>query len=470
MVAKKLTSNYISYIGLLIVSISAIIIVFILTAEWMGFEFNPYIGVVSFLVLPAIMAVGVILIPVGKAWERRRAGRPVGYIKIEIDLEQARTRRRILSFVAIGTAVFAFVGATVYQSVLFMDTTQFCGEVCHSVMEPELTSYRNSPHARVPCVECHIGEGANWYVKSKLSGLGQVVAVTFDTYDRPIPTPIENLRPARETCEQCHWPEKFHSSKLVVNSHFREDSANSMYKNVLLMKTGGGSAHEGGTEGIHWHMNIKNRIEYVAADKERDTILYIHMTDLEGRQTEFVYDNTEIPIDSLRKLPRRVMDCMDCHNRPSHTYEVPEVAVDLSLVTGEISTDLPYIKREGVRIITEPYESQEAAERDIRTKLRAFYHKEFPTLAASRAADIEKAADVLTKIYKRNVFPRMNIEWGTYPNFIGHTYSNGCFRCHDEEHTSPEGLTISQDCGACHTLLAWEEEDPKPVLEELPNR
>jgi YD repeat-containing protein len=300
--------------------------------------------------------------------------------------------------------------------------------------------------------------------------LGQVIAVTLNTYDRPIPTPIKNLRPARETCEHCHWPQKFHSSKLVVNSHFEEDSANSSFKNVLLMKTGGGSAHEGGTEGIHWHMNIKNKIEYVAADDERDTILYIHLTDLEGRQTEYVWDGVDRPIEELRKLPRRVMDCMDCHNRPSHTYEVPQVAVDEALVTGEISRDLPYVKREAVRIITEDYPSQADAERDIRTKLRAFYNDEYPSLAREHAMRIEKAADVLVEIYKRNVFPHMNIKWGTYPNFIGHTYSNGCFRCHDEEHSSPDGMTISQDCDACHNLLSYEEEDPEPVLEELPNR
>lgn len=470
MVSKRLTSNFISFSGLLLVSVSAIIILFILAAAWMGFEFNPYIGVAAFLILPGVMIVGFIMIPLGKAWERRRAGRPVGQIHIDIDLEQARTRRRILSLVVLATAIFAFVGATVYQSVLFMDTTEFCGEVCHSVMEPELTSYRHSPHARVPCVECHIGEGANWYVKSKLSGMGQVIAVTFDTYDRPIPTPVKNLRPARETCEHCHWPEKFHSYKLVVNSHFYEDSANTLYKNVLLMKTGGGSAKEGGTEGIHWHMNIKNKIEYVAADERRDTILYIHMTDLEGRQTEYVWDDAPYTIDSLRQMPRRVMDCMDCHNRPSHTYEVPEVAVDLALATGEIKSDLPYMRREAAKIITADFPTREAAARDIRTKLRAFYNKEYPDIATSRSDDIETAADVLVQIYDRNVFPQMNIKWGTYPNFIGHTYSIGCFRCHDEEHSSPEGLTISQECNTCHELLAFEEENPEPVLEKLPIR
>jgi hypothetical protein len=470
MVLKRLTSNFISFAGLLITSVSLVFIVLILIAAWLGFESNPYVGVVAFLILPGFALFGLVMMPLGKAWERRRAGHPMGLIRLEIDLEKPRTRRRIMTVVIVASVLFAVLGATTYQSVRFMDTTTFCGEVCHSVMQPELTSYRHSPHARVPCVECHIGEGADWYVKSKLSGIGQVIAVTFNTYDRPIPTPVQNLRPARETCEKCHWPEEFHSYKLVVKSHFQEDSANTLLKNVLLMKVGGGSAKSGGTEGIHWHMNIKNKIEYVALDRTRDTIGYVKMTDLEGRSTEFVAKDLPYTIDQLRAMPRRTMDCMDCHSRPSHVFEVPEVAVDEALVTTDLPTDLPFIRREGVRILKQDYPSRDDAVRDIRVALRSFYHDQYPELAVSQADKIDKAADQLGQIYLRNVFPEMKITWGTYRNFIGHTYTNGCFRCHDEEHVSPEGRTISQDCNACHEVLAFEEANPKPVLDSLPRR
>jgi len=473
-VLKRLTSNWISFVGLLVVCVSAVFILFILIAAWLGFESNPYIGVIAFLVLPAFIVFGIILIPLGKTWERRRlaraAGLPTGLIRFEINLDNARTRKRIIATVVVTAVAFAFLGATTYKSMQFMDTTTFCGEVCHSVMEPELTAYRHGPHARVACVECHIGEGADWYVKSKLSGLGQVIAVTLDTYERPILTPVRNLRPARETCEQCHWPEKFHSFKLVVKTHYQDDSANTALKNILLMKTGGGSPTLGGTAGIHWHMNIKNRVEYVALDYARDTIPYIKMTDLNGRQTEYVSKDSPHTIEELRTMPRRVMDCMDCHNRPAHTFEVPEVAVDGALVTGDLPSELPFLKREGTRILKEPYGSREDAARDIRVALRSFYRAQYPELASSQADMIERAADVLVGIFQRNIFPDMAITWGTYRNFIGHTYSNGCFRCHDENHESPEGLSISQDCGACHQLLAMDEANPTPVLEDLPRR
>jgi hypothetical protein len=470
MVWKRLTTNFVSFAGLLIASVSLVFIVLILIAAWLGFQSNPYVGVLAFLVFPAFVVLGLLLIPVGKALERRRAGQPMGVIRVDIDLEKGRTRRRIFTFVLVASVLFAVIGATTYQSVRFMDTTTFCGEVCHTVMEPELTSYRHSPHARVPCVECHIGEGADWYVKSKLSGLGQVIAVTLNTYERPIPTPVQNLRPARETCERCHWPEEFHSYKLVVKSHFQEDSANSMVKNVLLMKVGGGSARSGGTEGIHWHMNIKNRIEYVALDPQRDTIAYIHMTDLDGRSTEYVMQGVAQSIEELRSMPRRVMDCMDCHSRPSHVFEFPDVAVDEALVTTDLPQDLPFLRREAVRILTQEYPSRDAASRDIRVGLRHYYLVNYPEIADSQAEKIDRAADVLCEIYLRNIFPEMKITWGTYRNFIGHTHTNGCFRCHDEAHVSPEGLTIPQGCNTCHELLAFEEENPKPVLESLPRR
>jgi hypothetical protein len=236
------------------------------------------------------------------------------------------------------------------------------------------------------------------------------------------------------------------------------------------MKTGGGSPKLGGTAGIHWHMNIKNKVEYVALDAVRDTIPYIKMTDLDGRQTEYVSQDSPYRIEELRAMPRRVMDCMDCHNRPAHTFEVPEVAVDEALVTGDLPIELPYIRREGARILKQPYGSREDAARDIRVALRTFYRTGYPEIAAGKSEVIEKAADVLADIYLRNIFPDMGITWGTYRNFIGHTFSTGCFRCHDENHVSPEGLTISQDCGACHQLLAYEEENPQPVLEDLPKR
>lgn len=469
---SSLTSNFISFAGLLIFAVCLVLVVFVLVADWIGFEFNPYIGVVAFLILPMVATFGIILIPVGKAWERKRAaarGTAAGLIKVEIDLDKSSTRRRILMLTVTAALVLSFMAATAYESLMFMDTTTFCGEVCHSVMMPELTSYRRSPHARVRCVDCHIGEGADWFVRSKLSGTRQVFAVMLETYDRPIPTPVENLRPARETCEHCHWPEKFHGSKLVVNTHYTPDETNTPLKNVLLMKTGGGLPG-GAAEGIHWHTSFSHRVEYVAIDHQRDTIPYVRLVRSDSSEVEYIADDSPYSLEELRAMPRRTMDCMDCHNRPSHIFEVPEVAVDQAMTAGEIAADLPYIKRESVRLLTEPYPTREEAETRIKAGLTEFYRQNYADVAAERAVDVERAAATVADIYLRNIFPSMNITWGTYRTQIGHTYANGCFRCHDEAHTSKDGATISQDCGTCHELLAMEEENPAPTIENLPRR
>lgn len=469
---RSLTSNFISFAGLLIFAVCLVLVAFVLVADWIGFEFNPYIGVVAFLILPAVATFGIILIPVGKAWERKRAaarGGSSGLIKVEIDLDKASTRRRILMLTVTAAVVLSFMAATAYESLVFMDTTTFCGEVCHSVMMPELTSYRRSPHARVRCVDCHIGEGADWFVRSKLSGTRQVFAVMLETYERPIPTPVENLRPARETCEHCHWPEKFHGSKLVVNTHYTPDEANSPLKNVLLMKTGGGLPG-GEAEGIHWHTSFNHKVEYVALDHQRDTIPYVRLVHQDGTEVEYVADDSKHSIEELRAMPRRTMDCMDCHNRPSHIFEVPEVAVDQSITSGEIAADLPFVKRESVRLLTEPYPTREDAEAKIKAGLRDFYTQNYPDLASAKSPEIDRAAATVADIYLRNIFPSMKITWGTYRTQIGHTYANGCFRCHDDSHSAEDGRTISQDCGTCHEVLAMEEENPAPTIENLPKR
>jgi len=469
--ARSLISNPISFAGAMISCISLLIIVFILVADWIGFEWNPYVGVVTLLILPAITTFGIVLIPLGKAWERRRKGRPTGMISVNIDLDNASVRRRILVYTAIASVVLSFMSATAYEAIVFMDTTAFCGEVCHSVMEPELTSYRHGSHARVPCVECHIGEGADWFVQSKLSGVRQVFAVALNTYSTPIPAPVENLRPARETCEHCHWPEKFHGTQLVVNTRFEEDEANTPLYNVLMMKIGGGDLLTGEAEGIHWHTNSNFDIEYVALDDKRLKIPYVRMTGPDGGVTEFFAEDTDVPHDELRAMPRRLMDGMGAHNRPAHTFEVPTDAVDEAMVAGQIAKVLPYIKREAVSLLTAEYDSREEVEGAMRLQLRRFYEENYPEVAQSSEAEIDASAFALASIYRRNIFPHMNITWNTYENHIGHTFYTGCYRCHDDEHTTPDGdHSISQDCESCHALLAFEEEDPQPVLEDLPLR
>jgi hypothetical protein len=319
-------------------------------------------------------------------------------------------------------------------------------------MQPEFTAHGRSPHSRVSCVDCHIGPGADWFVKSKLSGAWQVVSVAFDLYPRPISTPVHDLRPARETCEQCHWPTKFVGDRLKIIEHHAEDEANTPNKTVLLLRIGGTRGDD--SHGIHWHVDPSHVIRY-RSDESRETIYEVEMT----------ADGAEVKRFLAPDAPDggtwRTMDCVDCHNRPTHIYGMPESEVDKALTTGRIAADLPYIRREGVAAIQGEFASHEEARQKIGDTIRAFYQKEYSDLATSRSDDIERAVTALGQIYSVNVFPSMNVEWGTYPNHIGHEAAPGCFRCHTDEHATESGEVISQDCDTCHELLAWEEENPE---------
>jgi hypothetical protein len=330
-------------------------------------------------------------------------------------------------------------------------------------MEPEHTSYQHSPHARVLCTECHIGSGAEWYVKSKLTGLYQVYAVVSGDYHLPIQTPVENLRPAQDTCEACHWPGKFSGSMVKEIMHFSPDQANTPMRYNLLLKVGGGEPEFGQGKGIHWHINQDVVVRYWARDRQRLDIPWVEVS-VKGEAPRVFkspdYTDGAPPEDEIR-----TMDCIDCHNRPSHIYREPQQELDQALLEGRIDRTLPYIKREGLRLLTEAkYESHEAARAGLAKDLKAFYAANYPDLADSPA--VEQAGKALGDAYAWNVFPKMKVTWNTYPNHIGHKQSPGCFRCHDNKHKTADGGKIGKKCSTCHEIVADEETDSK-LLQEL---
>lgn len=457
-----LTRNPISLFGAAVVTATGILIVTLFTLEVFGFQGGPYSGILAYLILPALFVAGLLLIPIGIFRQRRRdrqaAARGEAPPAFPVfDLNDARTRNRVLVF-AVLTAVNAVILTTAtYKGVETMDTTQFCGKTCHSVMQPEFTAFQRSPHANVRCVDCHIGPGAGWFVKSKLSGVGQVVAVATGHYPRPIPTPVHDLRPARETCQQCHWPSKFVGDRIKVIPGFGDDEANGEQKTVLLMRVGGKQGSS--SKGIHWHVDPGVSIRYLADDK-RETIYEIEMKNAQGEIRHYKKG------DAPKNAVWRVMDCVDCHNRPSHTFHVPVEEVDTAMADGRLPKDLPFLHRESIRLLKASYPSQDAARRGIAQGLQDFYTQQYPAVASAKSAAIRDSAAALGVIYSSNVFPSMKIGWGTYPNHIGHENSPGCFRCHDEEHKTADGRTISQDCSLCHGLLAVQEKDPA-ILKSL---
>jgi hypothetical protein len=458
-----LASNIISLIGVVLVTTSGILWLLTLPAFWRGEAGTPYIGILLFLVLPGVFILGLILIPAGIAlhtWKRRKAGDHGPFVPRGGEL------RKLALFVVLTTMANLVMGSQfTYRAVTYMDTDTFCGQSCHKVMDPEYTAYRHSPHARVACTDCHIGPGASFFVKSKLSGAGQVFAVLFNSYPRPIPSPVENLRPARETCEQCHWPQRFSGQKFFVHTEYAADEQNSGSTTVALMKIGG--RNFSGTVGIHGaHVDAKAFMQYVATDQHRQVIPQVTYTDANGKVT--VYNSTDVKVTpaELERGEHRQMDCMDCHNRPTHIFQLPERALDLAMTQGSISPALPFIKRQAVAALKREYPDQATGSREIAASLENFYRTSYPQVFTRQAAELKNAVSAVQAIYQQNVFPDMKITWGTYPNNLGHTDFPGCFRCHDGNHTSADGRTISNDCATCHDLLAVGEKNPK-ILTEL---
>jgi hypothetical protein len=428
---------------------------------------HPYIGLLVFLILPGIFVLGLLLIPVG-IWLRRRSLRargklPGAFPAIDLGLPVVR---RTLEYVTVATLLnLLIVGTASYRGVQYMDSTSFCGTTCHRVMDPEYTAYQNSPHSRVECVECHIGPGAGWFVRSKLSGLRQVFAVTFHTYSRPIPSPVKYLRPARETCEQCHWPQRFTGDKFLVNTSYKDDEKNTPQTDVLVLKVGGRTFQ--GLVGIHGHhLSDAVRIRYISTDAEREVIPAVYYTDDSGKTVEFISSDVKPTQQQLDKGDHRVMDCVDCHNRPTHAFDLPENAVDKQMSLGRISPDLPYIRKKAVEVLKVNYSTRDVAQQSITAEIAKFYQANYPAVYQAKRTTVEQAAAEVARIYLRNVFPDMRVTWGTHPNNIGHNDSPGCFRCHDGSHTSADGQTIPNDCSTCHQILAAGEVNPK-VLTDL---
>ncbi len=442
-----------SLFGMWLSAVSALLFLIFFFADLFGVFSNPYFGIVFFLILPGFFVLGLVLMPLGLYLRRRRERRGQAAARWpRIDLNDP-WQRTVAFFVLVGTAVNVVVlSLAAYSGIDYMDSVAFCGQVCHQVMKPEYTAYLNGPHARVACVNCHIGPGAPWFVRSKLSGTRQVFAVTLDTYPRPIPSPVTNLRPARETCEQCHWPEKFTGDKIVTFYEFADDEANSETVTTMRVHVGGGSEKYGIATGIHWHMDPGTRITYITTDPKRQTIPFVEVKDRRG--TVRTFTAAGVTEAQLAKGERRTMDCMDCHNRPSHPFTATaEEAVDGVIGLGRIPRSLPYFRREAVAALKQNYPSQDAAAEAIARRLRDFYRTQYAAQYQAFEKDLDNAIAITQNLYRRNVFPGMKVTWGTYSNNIGHTDFPGCFRCHDDNHTAKDSSTIKQDCELCHEIL-----------------
>jgi len=443
-------NNPVSFAGMAIATTMAVLFVVLLLLEAAGAITNPYIGLVMYVAVPVLFVAGLLIIPIGTlVTARRRRLQPDAPDWPAIDLNNPRQRTLLVIVLMLTVVNILIVSLAAYGGVHYMDSSEFCGEVCHTTMEPEYVAYRVWPHAKVECAQCHVGPGAKALIQAKMAGTRQLFHVITGDIPRPVPPPPQLIRPATFTCERCHWPEKFHGDKPKIIREYSNDEQNTESMTKLTMHVGGGSATAGTGTGIHWHMNLDNAVEFVEEKKEGEagsTIPYVRVTDRQGRVREFVAAGANA--SELAAKPRQRMDCMDCHNRPAHTmFFSAQRAIDTGISQGRIPRELAFVRREAVAAVKADYADRDAAMAGIEKHLRDFY-------AQQPGADAQSVARAVTgaqQLWAENVFPAMKVTWGTYPSNIGHVDAPGCFRCHDDEHKTADGAAIKQDCELCHT-------------------
>ena len=449
---RLLRSNWLSAAGA--VATTLCFMAFVSTLVYVslhGGAHGPYLGLFAFLLLPAGFLIGIVMIPLG-LWIYR------GHLPQRLAALQEKPLR-ILPVLGVLTAVnLATVGTAGYEAAHYMDSQQFCGKVCHAVMSPTYEMALDSPHANVACVQCHIGSGASSFVQAKLSGLRQVMALAFDTYQRPIPAPVHSMRTSSEICESCHWTGKASNDHVIVRDHFADDAEVTPSTNVLAMKIGGPRA-DGRWTGIHRHADPRVEISFIAADSKREKIDWIRCVGPDGKERIFTPDG-----ENLDKKPNgevRRMDCIDCHNHAGHHQQEPGPAIDAAIAAGLISRQLPGIRKLALATLQKPW-PRDLAREQIRRDLEQGYAAD-GGLPAQKGDLLRGAAEAVAAIWLRNVHPDMNLGWGTYPDFSGH---RGCMRCHDGQHLDAAGEAITADCAKCHAVLAEKQKDPA-ILQQL---
>ncbi len=439
-------------VGLTTVSITLIIIglLFHLT----GLIANHYFSIFTFIFLPSVMLFGLALIPLACYFRRKKWFNDslLNSNHLKIDLADKQHRKGIVLFLILSVINVTILGLVIYEGYHFTDSSYFCGVVCHEVMDPEYTAYQRSPHAKVSCVSCHIGSGASWYVQAKLSGIRQVKAVIEGNYSRPIPAPVEHLRPARDTCESCHWPEKFHGKKIKQFIGFTDENQTDPQIQEIALRIGGRNPVTDEFEGIHWHVSRNIKVEYQALDEKRTRIGRVKVTKPGGITEEYSTSN-DTPDEGI-DLKWRTMDCIDCHNRPTHIYDELEQVIDFGLFSKKIDPDISGIREDSNTILQKEYTSRDqATERIVEDLLELVSKRHGKEFVTANKEQIIRSGAFLLEAYLNNVWPRMKVTWGTYRQHLGHLNADkgyGCFRCHDEEHETKFGKIIKQDCDMCH--------------------
>ena len=439
--------NWLSWAGVVLAAAALFAFVLLFAIDLFAPIKNPYIGILAYVIAPFFFLFGLTLTLLGailhKRAERRTAHLEEKHRVLQIDLSRKRDRR-ILAVFALGAVLFLFLTALgSYETYQYTESVDFCGKRCHVPMEPQFVASQHAAHSQVACVECHVGPGAAAYFKTKLNGVKQLYHTVLGDFDRPIYITAET-RPEQEICLECHSPNRYIGTIDRTYQHYLPDEANTPFAVRLLLNVGGGEPSRGPVGGIHWHMNIANKVEYVATDKDSETIPWVRVTNAQGQTTEYRTD--DFKSDPSQHDIRR-MDCLDCHSRPAHNVMPPNDAVDVAIAAGRIDPKIPFAKAKVVAALTQSYTSEPEGLQAIATSL----HSAYPDLAQADPLIAEAQS-----IYRQNFFPEMKTNWRTHPNNIGHKDWNGCFRCHDGNHKTADGkkTIAASDCNSCHLILA----------------
>jgi len=462
----RLWANWITLLGSVISTISGFAILLLLVIGLAAPSANPYQSLLVVVALPIAFAIGLLLIPLGLYFDRRRAHEgPKDALQaaFEAAFNDRSARRRII-FVAVATlaniGLFAFAGQ---KTIAHMDSPAFCGTACHQAMQPEWEAWNRSPHSNVACVDCHIAPGAAGEIKAKWNGVHQLVGV-LTSYDRPVVAQVGELPTARESCEHCHSPQRFKPDQIKLFAHYDLDTGNTPKFNAMLVRIGGFNRLTQQYQGIHWHANPDNQVKFEYLDPERAKVGKV--TVVAKGQTVAEYLPSGAP---QKALGVRTMDCMDCHNRPAHVFDgTPKNAIDRALFIGALDPKIPLIAEVSVALLSQTTVPRDQAEAHFKTAIAAAYQGSHPEVKADPAA-LDKAAKTLAMLYLRNVYPELKLGWNRHRSNLGHKVEGvpnaGCFRCHDSDHqaTLADGRKkkLGQDCDTCHTGLVFDEDPAK---------
>lgn len=452
-----LATSRISILGAILVTTAIGADAMLIIGELLIFESNPYIGIIAYVLFPGIAAFGLVLIPLGILLRIRKSHHdPVGMLVRQ--LSRMKVLRLIFSLTMINFVVFAFFG---YRSIHFMESAEFCGTVCHEVMIPEYTVYQRSPHSEVHCVNCHVGSGVGWLIKSKLDGTRQLAGVILDNYARPIQTPVHNMRPAPDICEACHSSESYQGDRVKTIEHFDSDELNTRSYSILNLHLGNDGEDGKEAQGIHWHNSTEHEIRFYSTNHQREEIVRVELITNDGEMRVWTRPQSQGNEYELDHMSVRVMDCVDCHNRPAHIFLPPDRVLDNLLGEALINPAIPWIRAMAEEVFTKEYSTHDEAMAGI-TKLPELYEIRYPTYWFFFADDVRDAVPVLQSAHETYVYPSMKIGWNTYPSLIGHptAHTSACFRCHDGVLVDEAGIQITNDCNSCHVVLAEDEQDP----------